>query len=196
MDRGRLIPYLIIAVLGVFLYFQLTKDVEIVEVPVRVEVPVPVVKVEFDTILDPYPVYIEGKTIIDSTYFEKYINLKDSVEKRKLFIEAIAIRDYHETVEDDTLKIDINMRVQGFLKSYQVSYKTKPRTILLDTILPLAIPKRSRLYGSIETVIPTNQFEFQPVLKVGLMLKTKSDRIYSVSIDTDGRLWGGFAYPF
>jgi len=197
MDRGRLIPYIIIAVLGLLLYFSLTKEAEVIEIPVEIEVPVPVVEVQFDTVREPYPVYIEGKKEIDSLYFEKYTNLKDSVSKMELFKDAIEVRQYKETVEDDTIKIDISMRVIGFLKEYQVNYKTKPRTIKIDTTLSVAIPKKVKIFLGGELGLPLfniMNLDNIPIFKANLLIKTKKDKIYSLSLDSSGRAWAGIYF--
>ena len=59
----------IIIILAVLLfisaYFAFVREEEFVDVPIKLDIPIPVVEVQFDTIKDPYPVYVPGPKVID-----------------------------------------------------------------------------------------------------------------------------------
>jgi hypothetical protein len=143
---SKYVPYIVIAVLVMLLTIKCNEPPEIVEVPVEVTVEVPAIPVEHDTIKLPAEVItLPGKVEIDSTYYYLYKELADK-EKDSLFKDAITIREYKETIEDDTLKIDLYNKVRGKLLEYQVGYIVKPRTITVDTIIPVKIKKKAELY--------------------------------------------------
>lgn len=170
---------------------------KLVEVPIKIEVPVPVIVKEFDTVREPYPVYIEGPTVVDSLYYNKYMQLTTDLQRDSLFKDAITIREYKERIEDDTITITLNMRVQGFLKEYQVGYETKPYSIPLDTVIKVAIPKKVQLFGGLELGLPLSKIGEQlPVVKGNLLMKNKKDNLYTIGIDTEKRIWLGMLFKF
>lgn len=193
---------IIIGLLFMVLYFFDPKTEE-VKIPIKIEVPIPVIKVEFDTIYEPkpYPVYLKGKLIkeIDSSYYDKYNKLADSIKKDNLFKKAITINRYKEKVEDDTLTINLNMKVRGELLDYQIGYKTKPRIILLDTVIKVPIPTQNKFYGGFSVGMPlieNNLINNKPSIKGDLYWKTKGDLLFNLSLDSQGRAWTGIAWEF
>ena len=196
MNKERLILYTSILILLAIVIVQCSKEPDTIEVPIIIEVPIPVVEVEFDTIKDPYPIYVPGKTRIDSTYYEKYITLKDSIARDSLFKDAITIREYREIFEDDTIKIDVYSNVQGFLKKQQVSYKTKPRNIKLDTTITVNSKYQPQIGIGMEIGFPTDMSIGEGVvLKPKVLLDTKK-MIYELSWDTEKRVWAGVGFKF
>jgi len=190
----KYILYIIISVLSLFLLKECTEEIEIVEVPVVIEVPVPSVEVEFDTIKMLTPIYIKGEKEIDSTYYQKYITLKDSVQKNSMFKDAITIREYRERIEDDTIVIDLYTKVQGYMKEYQVGYKTKPRKITLDTVIKVPVPKKSQIFVGGEIGYPYSSTETDIQAKINLYWKNKKNILYNVGIDSKKRIWVGMAF--
>jgi len=192
---------LVIGLIFMLLYF-FDPNIEEVEVPIRVEIPIPVIEMEFDTVYKPkpYPVYLKGKTLteIDSTYYDKYQALNDSIKKDSIFKKAITINSYKEKVEDDTLTINLNMKVRGELLEYQVGYKTKPRTATVDTILKIKIPTQNKFFGGISVGMPIieNPESVTPTIKTDLYWKTKGDLLINISLDSEKRVWGGIAWKF
>ena len=181
----------VIIVLSLIIFKQCSDDPETIEVPINIEVPVPVVEHHFDTIKEPYPVYITDQ-IIDSTYYALYVKIKDSIKNDSIFKDAITIREYNEIFDDTIQTINIYSKVQGFLKAQTSSYKTKPRTIQLDTVLSLPIPYKVRFGSGIEF----GYLKDNPLLtKVNLEFDTRKV-IYKTGVDTDKRIWGGITVKF
>ena len=180
--------YILSFIVGALLMFLLVRgcgeDPEVIEVPVTVEVPVPVIIKEFDTIKEFIPIYSQGPTKIDSTYYKKYIALTDSIQRDSLFKDAITIREYKEKVEDDTIIINVYSKVQGFMKEQKVDYETKFRTIKLDTTLRVAIPRKPLILVGPFLSLGTQQNEY-PVsggIK-GMLLDKPQKKAYTVGYD-------------
>jgi hypothetical protein len=180
-----------------FNYFYNPKT-EILSIPVRVEVPVPIIEKEFDTVYKPYPVYIKGKGVkeIDSSYYKKYQELLTKVSKDSMFKEVIKIRNYEEIVEDDTVAITLNMEVRGDLLNYQMGYKTKPYSIPLDTVLRVEIPARNKYFYGLSVGMPIENDYVTPILKLDLHWKTKGNSLINLSLDSHSNVWVGYALEF
>lgn len=203
-NKNNLITLSIGLLLGVLLMYFIQKPT-IKKVPVRVEieVPVPVVENDFDSIPNPEPIikYIKGDIIkeIDSIYYEKWLSLKDSIAKDKAFKDAITIREYNTKFEDDILTLNIYSKTRGTLLEIKPDYKTKPRTIALDTTLMIPIPKYNQFYGGIELGVPVIQIpSLEPSIlgKANFIWQTKKDKLFNISIDTEGRIYGGYSIKF
>lgn len=181
----------VIIIMAFIIFKQCSDDPETIEVPIKIEVPVPVVEHHFDTIKEPYPVYITDQ-VIDSTYYALYIKIKDSIQKDSLFKDAITLREYNEIFDDTIQTINIYSKVQGFLREQTASYKTKPRTIQLDTVLSLPIPYKARFGSGVEF----GYLKGDPILtKVNLEFDTRKI-IYKTGVDTDKRVWAGLTVKF
>ena len=88
--------YLIAFALGGLATFLILKEDEVdVEVPIDIDFTTPTIIKEWDTVYITNTEYVKllvkGKKEIDSTYFEEYNKLKDSVDKTELFKKAISI---------------------------------------------------------------------------------------------------------
>lgn len=198
--NNRLVIILSIAVVVLLYMYFAHPNIKEVKVPVTVEVPVPVIEQHFDTIYKPKPIYIlKSVSALDSTYYNKYTELKDSIQKDSLFKDAITIREYKTKFEDDTLTIDVYSKVRGTLLENQASYKTKPRTIKHDTTIYVPVPTRAQLYGGFELTMPTANYQTlgnQPQIEAKLHLKTKKDRLWSVGINNQKQVSIGYAWKF
>lgn len=196
MTKERIILYSAIIILLGILMYQCSRKPDVIKIPIKIEVPIPVVEVEFETINNPYPVYIPGKKEIDSIYYDRYMALKDSAERNEVFKDAITIREYKETVEDDTITINLYAKVQGHLKEYQIGYKTKPRTITHKDEIEVPIDNKLQFGAGMELGFPTAPNSGQGlVLKPKIAVDTKNI-IYEMSYDTEKRGWLGLIYKF
>lgn len=165
-------------------YYIFKKDVKEVKVPVEIEVKVPEIVVEKDTVFYPKPVYVPGKKEIDSSLYKEYTKLKDSIEKEKLFKEAIELNVYNEIIEDDTLRIDLNLKTRGKLLSYQVGYKIFERNFSIDTTLTVAVPKQAKIYGGAKLSLPGRESVTKESIYPSLLFIPKNDKnAYNLSYD-------------
>jgi hypothetical protein len=190
-------------VIGVILIFGIINfinpKIEYVDVPVRIEVPIPSIKKVHDTVYIPVPY----KVLVNSPVNKK---LSDSLDKANTIIDSLKAykdfvikRKYTQVFDDSTQTITVFAETTGTLDALQASYKTKPRVISLDTIIKVEIPARSMFFygGSIGLpVFDNNTLNVTPVFKADLYLKTKKDLLINLSVDTDGRVWGGYSIKF
>jgi hypothetical protein len=174
------------------LYFTQKPEVEIVEVPVEIEVKVPEIIKETDTVYYPKPVFIEGEQVIDTTLYAEYNKLKDQVKKDSLFKAAITIKEYKEVVEDDTIKIDLYAKVRGDLLNYQLGYNIKPRVFKLDTILSIPVPKKMELYYGVDSYIPApNSLQKAAIIPSAMMINKKHTKAYQIGYDPFNKAFKG-----
>ncbi len=159
---------------------------EIVEVPVRIEVPVLGVAGKTDTIYVPKPVMVE----VPTPDREREFTLMDSIEKILAYKDAVTIREYENTFEDDTIKIDTWSRVRGELLAQSNDYFIKPRTIQLDTVIQIQKPAFNELYllGGVKYHLNTQSVGFE----AKLIFKNKKNNLLSLGVDTNGVISGGY----
>lgn len=185
--KFNLKAFLIGLAIGAVVTFTLKQcNTETIEVPVTIEVEVPVIEYVHDTIYDPVPVPYAVKEV-DTALVAEYKKANDSL-KTELFEQAVKINTYKETFDDSIQTITVNAKTVGTLSSLSVDYKTKPRTIKVDTVLQIEVPKNDRsLSPYAEVGVPTNIGEI--VFKAGIDYKTKNNWIFGLSYDTDKRRW-------
>lgn len=186
--------------IGILLMYFIQKPT-IKEVPIRVEieVPIPIIEKNFDTIYEPYPVYIKGEVKIDSIYYKQWLKLNDSISKDKSFKDAITINEYNTKFEDDTLTINIYSKTRGTLLEIKPDYKTKPRKIPVDTTIYIPLPKYNEFYGGLEVGMPLpniSTLDVTPILKSNFYWKTKKDKLWNISLDSEKRIFVGHAWKF
>ena len=170
---------------------QCNKDPEVIEVPVEIEVEIPVVEKVHDTILIPVDsgVVVE----VDSIYYKEYLKLKDSVQKDSAYKEAIKIREYNQEFDDDFQTTTVYSKTRGTLLEQSVSYKTKPKTIIVKDTIEIKT-KNSFALGA-EIGVPTIQnLDATPVIKGGVEFTNKKGNAFSLSYDTEGRAWVGYKF--
>ena len=181
----------VILTLSYFLYKEYNKPVKEVkvEIPVKIEVPVPVYV--GDTIIEK-PIYKVVKRV-DSIYLNKYLYLKDSIQKDSLCKSLMVVKEYNEQLDDENITIDVHSNVTGVLNKQNIKYKTKQKTIAVDTTITkeIIVPFKNRFSVGLETGFLedkiTNKFN------VGYDMKKWG---VSVGIDTEGRKWVGLKYNF
>lgn len=194
--KSNLTKYVVVFLIGMGLMFFLKQcNTEIVEVPVTVEVEVPVVEKEFDTIYEPQPIPYLVKEI-DTALVEQYKKANDSL-KEKLFEQAVEVKQYKEVFEDSIQTITVDAEVTGELNWLKTSYETKPRTIKVDTVIPVKVPRTDRFFMPYaEAGLPTNLEYPQVVLKAGADISLDGNLVFGASYDTQGRAWGKVGYRF
>ena len=105
----------------------------------------------------------------------------------------ITIKKYNEVFDDSLQTITVSAEA-SLLQSLSVAYKTKPRTIKVDTVIPIKIPANDRainLYTEIGIPMAPQVGVIQPIIfKAGIDYETKSNWIFGVSYDTRGTGWG------
>jgi len=184
----QVLPWILIGVLAV-LFIRECNEKKVPEYIVKeIKVEIPVIKKEFDTIYEPKA--IPGPIVIDSTYYDKYKQLKDSVAKDSMFKEAIAINEYNQVFEDDVQIIDVYSKTRGELLEQNAKYETKPRTIKIKD--STEVKHKFSVNAGFDIGLPTvPTLSSTPVLRGNLMFNNKKGGTFSVGYDTEGRVWVG-----
>jgi len=156
---------------------------EFIEVPINMEVPVPGIAAETDTIYKPRPIRIEVPEPGMNELLDKYAATMDSLERLKLYVDAITIRDYNNTFDDDTITIHTYSKVRGDLLEQSNKYFVKPRTISLDTTIEVKKPRFNSFYllGGVSSHYPIKT----PVASLKAMFLNKNDRVFGLEAGTD-----------
>lgn len=174
----QILPYIICLILGIALAQQCNRP-EPKPIIRTIEVEVPVIEKQFDTVYINKPVLIHE---IDSSYIDRWITAKDSLERLKMYLDAITVREYSQNFTDSIQSIDVWSKTRGELIEQTVSYKTFPRTIKqIDTILP-SKGKRS-LYALPEVGMNTQMDKVK--FSLSLLYKDRNNRIYTIGIDNE-----------
>tara|TARA_R110000823_G_scaffold11645_1_gene39386 strand:+ start:1336 stop:1935 length:600 start_codon:yes stop_codon:yes gene_type:complete len=177
-----------------FIYDKITApENEIQYVDVVIEVPVPGIpgEIQHDTIAEPYEVKVPNP--LNNELLQKYNKTKDSLERLKLFTDAITIRNYNEIFEDSIQTINVVSKVQGRLLDQDPTYFVKPRTIILDTVIPVLVPKKFKVFVGAELGIPSQDLDVtNTIIKANLLLKNRKDNIMSFGFDTNKTVWLGY----
>ena len=176
-----------VIILGLLFFLERKKKSEVVEVPVKIEVPVPVYV--GDTIIQKSkPVVIKQ---IDTFFYNKYQELKDSVKKDSIVKDALTIREYKEQLDDENVTINVTSNVTGRLNTQKIEYKTKEKTVMIDTTLQVQTPYKNNFGARVEVGFLSGSI----INKLNLEYDMKKWGL-SVGIDTETRKWVGLKYNF
>lgn len=185
----KYIPWVALAVVGILFIRNCDRpaDKEYIRVPVEI----PSVGHDFAPIVLPAPKTPLPRPEIDSTYYWKYLSLKDSVARDSAYRDAITIREYETEFEDSIQTISVKSKTRGTLLEQSVSYLTKPRTIEKT----VEIPKKGGLSVGVDLGFPLNSNNpAPPVVKGSLIFRNKKKNTLSLGIDTEMRVWIGKTY--
>lgn len=110
-----------------------------------------------------------------------YVNATDSIERLKLYIDAIRLKSFNKTFEDDYLSATVKGTSQGEVKEIGFDYKIKPQ--------PIPITKFRLLAGL--NVSNTILFDKQ-LFNANLGFQNKKGNILEVGYDTEKRINIGY----
>lgn len=181
--------WLLLIAVGVIGGYLIGKgDTKVIKVPIKIEVPVPVVV--SDTVwkdsLIPRPYPIENP--VNEDMLAEYDRLKDTLDKRNAYIKSITKRKYVEVFDDSIQTVTVFANTTGVLDSLGMGYVTKPRTVELDTLVEVEVPIRRNLSLYVEGGSKFSD-ELKPLLKVGGDITNKKNIIYGASYDSEKRIW-------
>ena len=176
---------IILALIGIIIF--LTKgynDKEIIktDVPVKLDIPIPAKEGKLDTIYLPSPIKYKENPL--NKELEKlYKEAKDSLEKQRVFNEAIKENQYNEIYEDSTAKVEVYTKTQGKLLKQAVKYTVKPYNVKLDTIITteIKIPKRNEIYYGFDTNVNMKNLTNSSIGS-SLLFKNKKDKIIQFGV--------------
>jgi len=148
-----------------------------------------IIDIEPEVIRD--TVYVKGDTLeVDKGYKELYEKAKDSLTKQELYLDAIAIRKYADTIVDNkeiTIKGEATTR--GSLLNYSVDYTIKEKEFTYTPEVIKVLPRLTAGLG-LELGVPTIP-NISFVAKANLSLMNNKGREVSVGYDTENRVWIG-----
>lgn len=110
-----------------------------------------------------------------------YANASDSIERLKMYIDAIQLKSFNKTFEDDYLKADVKGISQGEVKELGFDYTIKPQ--------PIPVTKFRLLAGI--NVSNTLLFE-KPLFNANLGFQNAKGNILEFGYDTEKRINIGY----
>lgn len=170
---------------GIGMYFLKKCDTEPVEVPIYIEIPIPVKDSLFDPIDDPKPLPSKPKmNPINKALKDQLAKVTSERDSLKVLKDFAVKRVYEETVEDSIQTITARVETTGTMDKIQLGYVQKPRTIKYkDTLtvdLPKSLERAVNLY--IEGGVPfENNVDVGFKYKLGVDIVNKKKIIYGVS---------------
>jgi hypothetical protein len=187
----KYLPWIFLIVGAIVFIKQCNTKVEPEYITVEKKILVPSVEKIFDTIRVPVPVdRAVIKVEIDSTYYDRYLQLKDSIQRDSMFKEAIKINEHVQQFEDTLQTIEVYSKTRGNLLEQSVKYTTKPQAITVKD--SVKIKKKNHLNFGAELGVPTiNGLELTPVVKGNLIFRNKKGNTFSLGYDTEGKVWIG-----
>lgn len=139
-------------------------------------------------LLDSLPKEIKRDTNpVDTVYITKFIKA-DSTGKIEQYIDAIAEREYSNTVEDSLIKINYHAFTQGRLKDIKFDYTIKPVTI--------NVPKTKEsvfsIYAGVGLKTTYSLESLTPTLQLGI--QGKNGNMFVGSISSDKTIQAGYVF--
>jgi hypothetical protein len=132
----------------------------------------------------------DGTVVVNKDKYEDYIKTKDTVKKKEILIEALTVREYNTNVIDnDSIKVDVYSKVQGMLLATSADVTVKEQKIKEKVVT-----QRPRLSLILGAEVGYKEFQFNPVIKTGIQIK--SGNILTLSVDLNKNIYVGFAKTF
>lgn len=124
---------------------------------------------------------------INKELYNNFAKAKDSLEQLKIFLNAITVREYQDSISDSNIRLDYYVKTTGTLDDFKLDYLIKEKKIEV----PSKVEKNNLYYGG---GIYSNGDNLN--LKGGLMFKTKANQIYSLEYGTDKTLYFSTFFSF
>lgn len=114
----------------------------------------------------------------------EYGNANDSLQKL-LYAQAIELNSFHETIDNDTIKIEAAGITQGKLKTLKIDWKIKSKTIV--------VKQKQRVFALKTGIEYGNSLELNKgIFKGNLEFENRKGNSYNMGFDTDQRIWLGY----
>lgn len=155
-------------------------------------------KVDLEQPVEKDTVYIKGDSyplVVDSGYKALYEKALDSLEKKELYLQAVAIRTYKDTILDnEEIVITGEAETRGWLLNYKVDYNIKEKKFVYTPEVVTQLPKLT-LGAGLELGIPTST-ESNFALKGNISAMNKKGNEINISYDTNETVWLGYKLNF
>lgn len=128
-------------------------------------------------------IVVKTQNPVNQELLDKYECAKDSIERFKMYVSAIQIKDFTLSVEDSTIALTINGRAQGDIESFDSKYTIKERT---HEVIPIVTNKQTAFRLLLGAELRSNLKKFDYSLNLGL--QNTAGNIYRVgySKEVDG----------
>lgn len=185
----KYLPWAILIIGAILFIRQCNVKKEPEYITIEKEILVHSVEKVFDTIRILVP--IDRPVVeVDSIYYDRYLQLKDSVQRDSMFRQAIKINEYNQKFEDTLQIITVYSKTRGELLEQSLSYTTKPYTIVVKD--SVEIKRKNHFNFGAEVGLPLfNGFKDNPVIKGNLIFQNKKGDTFSIGYDTGGKIWAG-----
>ena len=164
-----------------------------------------VVEKKLDSIVrDTVWIEVPGKPIkeiiVDSTYKAKYelaVKENDTLKAKNLFLEAIEVNEYKDTVVNNKdIEIIGHATTRGILLDFKVNYKIKSDTLTYKPIIINELPRLSLVAG-VTLGIPTIPVApAKPFIEVHAGIMNKKGNIWTIGYDSQERVLIGYSKTF
>ncbi len=171
---------IVIVILSILLFKACNKPPIVIikpaEIPGTFEKQEPVYVIKKDTVyltkwwVKDSTIVVETPNPINQELAVNYKLAKDSIDKFKLYVSAIQIKDFVNHFEDTTIDLTITGQVQGELKCLIPKYTLKPHVILPDK------PVLFKALIGAEIRSNLNKFDYN----INLGIQDSKDNIYRV----------------
>lgn len=181
MTIGKVLPWVIVGVLMYLLVVPSNNKEEVIKIPqesntIEATDIKPVVKWDTIRVHDTIVKVVKKKNPVNQNLLKQYKEAKDSLSQMKLYKEAITIRDYEETYEDDNQKVKVSSKVIGSLLSQKIKYDILPKEITYKN-------PTEGLYVGVGGRLSYKNLEL-PTLSTDLSL-VKNKTIYTLGVGMD-----------
>ena len=151
---------------------------------------------KLDTVFVTETITVKGKTIeIDKGYKKMYEEALDSLKKKEVFLQAIKINKYADTiVNNEDITIEGKATTRGTLLDYSVDYTIKKKQVIYTPEVITKFPDLSVGLG-IEAGADVNTWDKLSV-KANVSLMNKRGNEINASYDTNGVWWVGYKKIF
>lgn len=153
--------------------------------PEPINIPYPVEVIKWKTKYDTIEVEIPNN--YDKEYLTLYLQAKDSLERLKMFADAIGVREYNILLEDSLVKTENHFKTRGELLSFKQSYTLKERQVEINPNKPVL----SLYFGS--EVSNTKEWDKMAV-KANIYVQNQRGNMFTLGYDTDSRIYAGYVF--
>lgn len=115
--------------------------------------------------------------------YAQAVHENDSLKQRNMFLEAIQIRTYIETFENDDIKLSMEIETTGYLNSVTPSYTIKSYSLTT----PVEDRKKRTIYGGMTVSNTLLLDNFEIIGNLGL--KTKKDNVFLLGYGTRDNIY-------
>lgn len=136
-------------------------------------------------------VYMKGKTIytenpINKKLAEDYLQAKDSVQKLKLYLDAIQEKEETYTFDNKDLKLEVSTKTRGQILDLKPKYTIKEREVVIP------VPQKQTvlaLYGGLE--LANNALLNNMTFKADVGIQNRKGTIFTIGADNRSNYYVG-----